>query len=230
MKKNTHARIPGFEFDFNFVPRFGASPVYVSTHMTGKMEGIPAISTAVTLNPVCAARAKVPGSICAHCYAGATLARYSALRGHLEDNFRVLNSRDLLPEELPRICSDVCRLEAFGDLASVVQARNYLRIAYANPWCTFTLFTKNPEFVARALDDLGRPDNIIFIYSSPDLNRPTGDILDAFPFFDHVFTVYDAATIARDNIAINCGARSCRTCMRCYTRGNSEFYINEKLK
>ena len=205
------------------------NPVYVSQRMTGKMEGIPSISTAATLNAVCQARATVPGSICSHCYAAATIQRYGALRAHLEDNFRVLNSRDLLPEELPAVYSDVCRLESFGDLASVTQARNYIRIARRSPWCRFTLWTKNPEFMAQALAELGRPENMLFVYSSPDLNRPALEILARFPWFDRVFTVYDAATIERDGVEINCGARSCRSCMLCYTPGGP-VEVREKLK
>ena len=221
--------IPAEECTLDNLKRASAhgSPVYVSTHMTGKLLGVPAISTSVLANPICKARAAVPGSICAHCFAQSTVSRYEALRDHVDDNYKVLNARDLLPEELPVINSDICRLEAFGDLASVTQARNYIRIAERSPWCTFTLWTKNPEFMDQAIKALGKPANLICILSSFHLNRV--DDASKYPWVDHVFTVYDAETIEREGVEINCGARSCRTCMQCYKHGTA-FHINEKLK
>lgn len=41
-----------------------------TTH-SGKLEGIQSLNTSVALNPICAKRAQVPDSICAHCYADA---------------------------------------------------------------------------------------------------------------------------------------------------------------
>lgn len=202
------------------------SPVYISQNMTGKMLGVPSISTSVLSNPICEARSKIPGSICEHCFAQNTVSRYSALRDHLEDNYNVLNACDLDDHDIPIINSDICRLESFGDLASVTHAKNFIRIANKSPWCTFALWTKNPALMDHAIQALGKPGNMIIVLSSSHLN--TVDTA-AYPWIDHIFTVYDSATIARDNIDINCGSRSCRTCMRCYKKG-TEFFINEKLK
>lgn len=204
-------------------------PVYISRNMSGKMDGILSISSSCLCNPICKARHENGVSVCARCFASTTVSMRKSLRDHLTDNYKVLNERDLLPHELPRVCADVCRLESFGDLASVTHAKNFLRIAYANPWCLFVLWTKNPQFMEKALDDLGRPDNIKFIYSSFELNKPELDIVKRYPFFDHVFTVYTAKYIAENNVNINCGGRKCRECMHCYTRGTA-LEISEQLK
>ncbi len=213
--------------DLQLSPKNG-SLVYISTGMTGKMSGIPAISTSVLSNPICAARSKIPGSICQKCYAQTTVGNYNALREHVEDNYRALNSRPLDPEELPHVYSDVCRLEAFGDLASVTQAINYIRIAKKSPWCTFAIWTKNPAYLDKAIQEEGKPDNLICILSSNFVNRI--DDASRWAWVDHVFTVYDPDYIATNGIEINCGGRKCRECMRCYTLGNTDYHIAEKLK
>ena len=46
---------------------------------------------------------------------------------------------------------------------------------------------------------------------------------------DHLFTVYDKDFIKNNNIEINCGAKSCLGCKKCYI-DNNIFYINEQLK
>ena len=46
-----------------------------------------------------------------------------------------------------------------------------------------------------------------------------------FDFVDKVFTVYADC----EGVEINCGARNCFECHKCYTKNKTE-YINEKLK
>lgn len=205
------------------------SPVYVSENMSGKMAGFPSISTAVCCNPVCAARSRDPESICSKCFAQNTVARYSALREHLIDNYILLTTTIIPREELP-IFGNVraVRFESFGDLANATQAINYIHIAQANPGVTFAIWTKNPAYLNKAIKECGKPANLICILSSSKMN----EVCDAsrWDWVDHVFTVYDPAYIRENGIDINCGARSCAGCMRCYTVGNEEFHIAEMLK
>ncbi len=222
------ANIGSFGFDDLQHAHKNGTLVYVSEHMTGKMQGIPAISTSVLFNPICKARSSVPGSICQKCFAQETVSHYKWLREYVEDNYMVLNSRLLNPEELPHIYNDICRLEAFGDLASVTQARNYIRIAKRSPWCTFAIWTKNPAYLDKAIREEGKPENLICVLSSNFINKI--DSAGRWTWVDHVFTVYDPEYIAENGIQINCGGRKCRECMRCYTRGNTEFFVSEQLK
>lgn len=214
--------------------KFAVNPsrVYVSDNMTAKMAGVPAISTSVALNPICQARAKDPNSICAHCFAIATVARYTKLGEHLAENTEVLTAEVLPLEELPKFGFTVgmVRLEAFGDLNNTTQVVNYFNIARVNPHVHFALWTKNPHLVAAVIEvGAEKPANLNIIYSSPKLNTPALDIFARYPFIDKVFTVYDKATIARDNIAINCGARSCAGCGLCYFDKLVKV-VNEQLK
>ena len=108
------------------------SPVHVSDYMSGKMEGIPSISTSCLENPICRARMENGESVCSHCFAAATLDRYTAA------------------------------------------GENH---------------------------------------------------------FDHIFTVFDKKTadFYGDGF-INCGARDCATCRRCYGKNPQEFNVKELLK
>jgi hypothetical protein len=195
--------------------------------MTGKMSGINSLSTSAAVNPICKARAADPTSVCSKCYAMASLKRFSGLRDHTARNFEILNAGLIPADEIPVINSGIFRLEAFGDLGSAVHAANYLQIAALNPWCTFALWTKNPGFLDAAIKKYGKPANLICILSSDKLNTVT-DSYKRYDWADHVFTVYTKD--AMEDFNINCGSRDCLHCRRCYTVGNTEFFINERLK
>lgn len=82
----------------------------------------------------------------------------------------------------------------------------------------------NYDADAIAID--GKPENMTIIQSSLKLDQaeqPYGE------FVDKVFTVYRPATIDAENIEINCGARDCATCRRCYFDKTIKD-IREKLK
>ena len=206
------------------------SPIHVNDRMTGKMHDMCACSTSCACNKFCAARRKLDGYICNKCYAEATVekGRYGKqLSELLETNFELLNSTVLPLELLPRFPNlSISRIEAFGDVASVICAINYANIAKVNPNVTFGWWSKNLNFLKQAFDAIGgKPSNIVVVQSSPIINQPAVK----HPIADKVFTVYTKEYAEEHNIVINCGARSCVTCQSCYHKGG-EIYINELLK
>ena len=207
------------------------SPIIVSDNMTAKMFGFPSISTSVALNPICQARAKDKDSICSHCFAMSTVARYTALGRNLAHNTDVLTKEILPLESLPKFnrATVMCRFESFGDLNNATQVINYFNICKVNPHINFALWSKNPKLIALALESVEKPENITIIYSSPKLNECASDIFARYAFIDKVFTVYDSKTIEEQNININCGARSCASCGLCYFDKTIKF-VSEKLK
>lgn len=209
------------------------SPVYISDNLTAKMEGIPAISTNCTCNKRCMERAKNPNSICSKCFATATVKRYNALAEHLTANTELLTSRILDDDELPRMGFNVgmLRFEAFGDLINIEQAINYLNIARINAHVHCAIWTKNPDILQKAVNAVGKPNNLVCVYSSPILNSPVKfeTISRRYPCIDKVFTVYDKKTIAEKNLNVNCGGRSCKACGRCYFDLDTKEII-EQLK
>ena len=74
-----------------------------------------------------------------------------------------------------------------------------------------------------------KPENLSIVVSSPLLNQPMELDREKYWMVDHMFTVYEKDFIANNDVIINCGARSCLGCRKCYM-DNDTFYINEQLK
>ena len=210
----------------------------ICTNHTGKMEGIKSISTSVLLNKHCQANRKILGAICAHCYADTLAKMYSGLEERLDRNTKLLTSRLLDWDELPDLAGEeIFRLEAFGDLNNEVQMENYYNIVRKNTFVRFSLYTKQIGIVQNffARKDVDMLPNLTIIFSSLFLNKKM-DISHLYmpkPFFEgqyKTFTVYTKKFLVKHpEIKINCGARSCNKCRRCYLK-NDITEISEILK
>ena len=197
--------------------------LHITEKMSGKMEGMMSLNTSCKTNPFCAKHAQVKGSVCEKCYAQRQMKRYTNMSQCYERNAEVLTKSVIPDEYLPVINAAYFRLEAFGDLINTTQVVNYFNICKRNPHTNFALWTKNPQLIAPVATE--KPDNLQIVLSSIMVNQKVNN---KYPFVDKVFTVYDQATIDKENININCGAKQCLTCLKCYTKG--ETVINEKLK
>lgn len=202
--------------------------VHITTGHTGKMEGINSLSTSVLLNPICQKRAKDPTSICSKCFAEKIANARKELRGCLAKNTEVLTNQIIPVKEWPVLNASIFRLESFGDLNNGTQFKNYINFAKRNPRTTFALWTKNANIVDEVFrEGVKKPRNMIIILSSPRINVPRAPRYD---WVDKVFTVYEKAYAESRGIEINCGARDCLGCQRCYTKTRKVEYINELLK
>ena len=203
--------------------------IHFTLNHTGKMEGMQSLSTSCLMNPACLARMKDPDSICSKCFAAAMHKRYSALGLRLAHNTQALSEKLYSINELPIVNAAFFRLESFGDLGSVTQAQNYLRLCERNPWTRFALWTKNPGYLAQAikLNNGYKPFNLNVILSSPYMNTPCD--ASRWDFVDKTFTVWTKDAIEEQSVQINCGSRKCLDCMLCYTK-NDVREINEILK
>lgn len=203
------------------------SPVHVSDNMTGKMENIPSISTSCLANPICLQRMLDGESVCAHCFAEATLNQYKAAGEAMLNNTYLLTESILDTDLLPRFPNvAIVRIESFGDVANITQAINYCNLCKVNPLVTFAWWSKNVAIIEKAFDMVGKPENVILIESSPKVNfaKPKSS-----HYVDKVFTVYSKDYIIANNLDINCGSRCCATCRRCY-RKDTEADVREQLK
>lgn len=210
--------------------------LHVSENMTAKLEDINALSTACSVNPICAARSKDCNSICASCFAFLTFERYGDLEQAAIINFIILNAMVYSATawktvNIPASAAyGIFRIEAFGDVASAVQAANYIIIAKTHKYLgKLGLWSKNLGFWYTAFTAYGKPSNIVFNASSPVLNERIAIKPEFEWFIDHVFTVYNSEFALANNIDINCGDRKCKNCKRCYSKGN-ERNVNEILK
>lgn len=201
----------------------------------GKMKDLISFSTS-PFNPVCNRRAAVVGSVCSHCFSRRMMKVYKALADKLARNRDWIVSVDLQPADVYKFKpkSGYFRFEAFGDLFSPLQVKNYFTMAAAQD-AKCALWTKNPQVIKAAIEqyNLVKPANLNVIYSVAGLNsNAAAAIYEAFQecgydFIDKVFTVYDAEHA--DGVNINCGAKSCASCGLCYEK-NDVVFINEKLK
>ena len=211
------------------------SCLWVVNHNANKLEGISSISSSVHDNCFCKARQAIKDCICKFCYAFNQQSYQTGLKEHNILNGIILRNI-LIPVKAFKVLSiiyPVLRIESFGDVANVIQARNYIRIIKAFPKKRCAIWSKNLMIWEKAFQEEGKPDNTTFVFSSSYLNKPEIINRDKFPFIDHVFTVYTKDFVKKNNITINCGGKKCMECIRkkqnCYYR-NTEFYINELKK
>lgn len=177
------------------------------------MSGLQSVSTSVVLNKGCQNRAKKAGCICSKCFAASLVNQYSSLDRCLQENHKILTGSILPASVLPLIPSRYFRFQAFAELTNYKEVVNYFNIAKKNPDTLCALWTKCPGIIAKAIS-LGyeKPANLQIVLSSPLINKPVKVV--KYPFIDKVFTVYDKEGAKAVNI--NCGARSCLSCGRCY--------------
>lgn len=204
---------------------------YTGIHYTinhnGKMSGIASLSTSVTVNERCKVNAQVPGSICSKCFAAKQMEHFTSMEKPLVKNKEILTGSILPDDMLPLINRLYFRFESFGDLNNAIQVINYFNICKKNPGVNFALWTKNPDYIQQAIEmGHSKPENLNIILSSLFINK---ERVNTYTFIDKVFTVYDPKYAAENGIEINCGARSCLTCRRCYEK-NDITVVNELLK
>lgn len=224
------------------------------------MTDILSMSTNCNANPICQARSKIKGSICEHCFAASTLSHYTSLDENTLSNFWILTTSELSNSDCEKIALEIVsacrkngthefRLESFGDLANVLHATNYLNILFSlyrvskreNYKIVCGWWTKNVNLLVAAYEKLDRAHKSAFhrvchlLISSMFCNQPIEPaekekIEEKLEMPVSVFTVYEPAYIQDNNVTINCGARSCRSCKRCYSLSHKGEYIREELK
>lgn len=206
--------------------------LHVTVNHSGKMDGMQSLSTSPYKNSQCNKNCQIDGAICKKCFSRSQMKMYTNQEKALAKNYDLLTSSVLPENQLPIINCLYFRFEAFGDLANENQVINYFNISKNNPKVNFTIWTKNPQIMKKAIDmGYEKPNNLTVIYSSLFINNQVTieKIKNKYPFIDKVFTVYDKDYIKNNDIQINCGAKNCLKCRLCYEK-NDTVYINEKLK
>lgn len=211
------------------------SALWIVNHTANKLEGICSVSSSVHDNCFCKARQKLIDCICSHCYAYNQQAYQTGLKEHNILNGIILRNV-LIPVRFFKLLTIIfpyIRIESFGDVSNVIQARNYIRIIKAFPGKRCAIWSKNIMIWQQAFAAEGKPKNTTYVHSSSKVNEPDNIDLEKFSFVDHIFTVYDKKYVKLHNIIINCGGKKCLECIKakknCYFRNNT-LYINELLK
>ena len=213
------------------------SLINVTKH-SGKMDGIPSISTSCILNARCQKRVNCDKSVCHNCFAHSYMKFRKELREALERNFHILTEKILTKKEIEdlNINSSFFRFESFGDLNNDIQLINYINICKFYRYTRFALWTKNVDILLSVFSQkkYRKPRNLSLIVSSPLLNvtLPLSFVekINKVVHIDVVFTVYSKDFAINHNIIINCGAKHCLSCLQCYKGHKETIYINEQLK
>ena len=198
-----------------------------------KMEGMQSLSTSPLLNDNCVKISQNDKTICHHCFSIKQLKRFKNQDLKYIYNYLILNYCDLKENQIPFINACYFRIEAFGDLNSMTQLKNYIQIIKSNKHTFFAWFTKRYDLIIKYLEEGGVfPNNCNLILSSPLLNsRINSKLIETIRGYQpninlKVFSVYDGEKIK--DIEYNC-LKKCSKCLKCYTK-NKITYINEKLK
>jgi hypothetical protein len=227
--------------NLNVLDQYRLANAIAVSALTGKLEDFWSISTSVLMNPICQCRAKCEECICKDCYAAAGVSKFSGLTQALETNYLILNNFLLDEEVLSTIAipstNGKSRIESHGDAATEPCAINYKRIVASHKYLDFGLWSKNLGFYKATFEAEGKPNNMVFIASSPFVNKVMKIPEDCKWFVDKVFTVYELEYANEHGIEINCGTwntgsldHRCKLCMRCYDLNNTDYYINELKK
>lgn len=236
-----------------------ACGLHFTTNHTGKMSGMISLSTTCKCGTLCPARIataytehglicgdkkalkkllkadpyRTDVSICGFCFSDNQQNMFGNMINPLSKNFEILNNGIIHKDWVPVVNALYFRGESFGDFASVAAVVNFFNIARKNPAVNFTAWTKNPGYFLQAVNAGNKkPKNFKLVLSSQFINRPAVITPAIENIINAVFTVYTPEYAERYAIEINCGARSCLACLRCYKgykSGNVKI-VNELLK
>lgn len=204
-----------------------------------KLAGMESTSSSNLVNKFCQENQQITDSICFHCFAAALMNARGSMKKPYTINFLLLNFQVLPICILPMINRQYERIESFGDVASVIQATNYINLTQAheiNRNCRFGVWSKNAYMYFVVFDRQGKPNNVSFGVSSLFINHENWIPKKYIHYVDFLFTVFDSVQAAAEKgLSINCGARHCLSCLRCYNARdnkpeNGYIHVIELLK
>jgi hypothetical protein len=203
----------------------------VSQGLTGKMTGMPAITSSMLCNEHCQKLSNIIGTVCEKCYTMKYLKSRPAVEKCYAENTELLTSSVIPIKQLPFINATMCRLETFGDIVNATHLQNYINLIKKNNHCMFSLFTKNYTVVFDYFKTHKQPKNLSLVISSLLLDEPFGlEFLPEYLTNVKIFTVYSKPFAKGNNVTINCGKNRCVDCRRCYTKNKNPIFISEILK
>jgi len=204
----------------------------ISQGLTGKMAGMPAITSSMLCNENCQKLSGIKGSVCEKCYTKKYLSCRPSVEKCYEDNTKLLSESIIPIKQLPFINAAMCRFETFGDIVNATHLQNYINLVKKNNHCKFCLFTKNYTVVFNYFKSHKQPKNLSIVISSLFLNEPFNvtEITDLELINLKIFTVYTKTYAHKNGVVINCGKTRCIDCQRCYKKNKTPIYVSELLK
>jgi hypothetical protein len=191
--------------------------------MTGKLDGLHAISTNTVTNEFCQKMnaSNKDNQICTICYSHTMLKSYRKnMQPALERNSVLLSKAILEYDDIPFYIHAFMRINAHGELINDTHFRNIVLIARKNPHCTFALWTKRKDIINRVAyhkdnhkafaNGMDLPSNLILVYSNPVINK----VMYSPP--RHFHKVFNNVEYDHKTNEQNCTGQKCIDCMICY--------------
>ncbi len=191
--------------------------------MTGKLNGLHAISTNTITNEFCQKMnaSKKASQICRQCYSHQMLKSYRKnMQPSLQRNSDVLAKSILDVTDIPFYIDAFMRINAHGELINNNHFINIINIALKNPHCNFALWSKRKSIV-NAVVKLGYkiPSNLILVFSNPTINK----IMYEPP--EHFHKVFNNVEYDHKIDEQNCTGQRCIDCRKCYNHNNFSVII-----
>ena len=191
--------------------------------MTGKLDGLHAISTNTVTNEFCQKMnaSNKDNQICRICYSHNMLKSYRKnMQPALQRNSDALSQSILDDVDIPFYIHAFMRINAHGELINDTHFKNIVLIARKNPHCNFALWTKRKDIINRVIKlgyDL--PDNLILVYSNPTINK----VMYEPP--KHFHKVFNNVEYEHKTEEQNCTGQQCINCMLCYNHNDVSVII-----
>ena len=191
--------------------------------MTGKLDGLHAISTNTVTNKFCQKMnsSNKDNQICTICYSHNMLKSYRKnMQSALQRNSDLLAQSILDDTDIPFYIHAFMRINAHGELINDTHFINIILIARKNPHCTFALWTKRKDIINRVIK-LGYeiPANLILVYSNPTINK----VMYEPP--KHFHKVFNNVEYEHKTEEQNCTGQQCINCMLCYNHNDVSVII-----
>lgn len=202
--------------------------VEIETQNTAKMAGTYSLSTPALKNPKCLENAKNGYVVCTDCARFVNNTNGSVKQHKMERNAEWLwqPHNALYASNVSHYCTRL-RLEDCGDLMNEDHFLNYINMALKAPNTAFSLRTNRPDIVEKVLQDHEKPDNLVVILSSIELDHPV--IEKRYNGIDKYLFKLTGSYMKEHNIESSCQPALCSKCMKCFTKEGSEI-IYEPMK
>ena len=155
--------------------------------------------------------AKIPGSVCAGCYALKGRYRFSNVRNALDRRLESLSHPQWVDAMVTAINGDeYFRWFDSGDIQSDEHLANIVRVAIATPNTKHWLPTKEYIMIARFMRKHGSfPKNLVVRVSSPNIDQAP------IKHYQHTSTVHTGKPFGRECIAYK-QDNKCKDCRACW--------------
>lgn len=195
----------------------------VSFHLSGKIKGVLSLDSSASACEFCKYMRAVAiahpelNIICAKCYDVKQEQYRTGVKERHALNLLIMKTVLFTEAELLQVqAAEIVRINSSGDIDNLTHARNMIRYAKAHKGANVAIWSKNFDMMKKAFEIEGKPCNLVYIASSPVIDKA----ITLPKFADYTFTVYSTPEKLQETLnagAMACNGAKCRDCgFKCY--------------